>query len=197
MEEVKKKTNEIDQKEDEAFRIRSKIECLYVFLDQLRQEEIQHILDIDFWQKRIIKESNPNQLKNLEMELNKYKEEKKDIDTRLRITKSMIEEEKRKLNPDELAEILQFVKPRTQEDMVRNSIDFFVMSTVPFEVNLKFWQSRLLEQTQPEVKTSIETQILPNIKRSIELNQGGQANARAYLETLKEEKKDEDNKNIN
>src|SRR5277367_1196610 len=117
MDNIKKKPNEIDQKE-EPFRIRSKIECLYVFLDQLRQEEIQHILDIDFWQKRIVRESNPANLKNLEMELNKYKEEKKDIDTRVRITRSMIEEEKRTLNQEELAEALQNIKPRSQEDMV-------------------------------------------------------------------------------
>jgi len=184
---VKKKNEEIDEK-DKPFRIRSRVECLYVFLDQLRQEEIQHILDIDYWQKRIIKESNPNALKNLELELNKYKEEKKDIDTRVRITKSMIEEEKAKLSPEELAEVLDKVKPRSQEDMVRNSVDFFVMATIPFEVNLRFWQSRLLEQTQPEVKQSIETNIIPNIKKSIDLNNGGQANARSYLATIMQEK---------
>lgn len=174
-------------KKDEPFKIRSKVECLYIYLDQLRQEQVQNILDIDYWQKRIIKESNPVAVKNLEVELNGYKDKKREGDTRVRITKSMIEEEKKKLSSDELDAILQSVNPRSEQDMVRNSIDYFVMSTVPFEVNLRFWESKLIEATQPEVKLQIETNILPNIKKSIDLNNGGKANAQAYLKNIEQE----------
>lgn len=187
----------VSEKKYEPFRIRSKVECLYVYLDQLRQEQIQHVLDIDYWQKRIIKEINPVSVKNLEIELNSYKDKKRESDTKIRLVRSMIEDEKKKLSSDELNAILKEINPKTDQDMVRNSIDYFIMATLPYEVDLLFWESKLIEATQPEVKLQIETNILPNIKRSIDLNNGGKANAEAYLKTLEQEEKAETTNKIN
>lgn len=179
--ETKDRTNE---GKDEPFRIRSKVECLYVFLDQIRQEQVQHTLDIDYWQKRIIKEKDSIAVKNLEIELNGYKEKLKEVDTRIRITKSLIEDEKKQLSSGELNTVLEKVNPKSEQDMVRSTIDYFTMATVPFEINLRFWESKSIETNQPEVRNQIELNVLPNIKKSIELNNGGKINAEEYLKTL-------------
>ncbi len=194
----RKKPEQVDKKEDEKFRIRSKVECLYGFLDKLRQDQIQYTLNISYLQKRAIKErSLPSQAKEIEIELVKNTEGKKEVDAKIRITKTIIAEEKKKLSQEELSEALSHVKLHSLQDMVRNSIDIFVASTIPYEVNYRFWQSMLLEQTQDEVRERIGKEIIPNIKKSIDLSIGGQANAEVYLKALEQQEREEEDQLVN
>jgi len=181
--------------QEEPFKVRSRLECLYTYLDQLRRNQIQHELDIQFWTKRMLSEKlTGGELVKTERELNGWKEELKEIETKLRLTKSTIIEEKKKLKPEHLTEILSHVKPRSAEDMVRSVIDFFCASVIPFQIDYLFWQSRLLEATRQDVKNSIEFDTLTKVQEEIDLRTEGKANAEAYLQNLIEQREIEDNK---